>query len=186
MAKAWYVLSVFSGHESKVEKFIRVMMQNGDLVAVSDVRVPTEEQEEVVGGKKRIVQRKFLPGYVLLEMDLPERGWKTTLSNLSKINGVMGFVGHSGNLKPQPITAEEAKGILQKAGEIKMEKSASFKQDYAVGERVRIVSGPFESFSAVVEEVYQEKGILRVSIIIFDRNTPLDIEFNQVERLSSV
>ncbi|NIZ40321.1 transcription termination/antitermination protein NusG [Entomospira entomophila] len=185
MAKAWYVLSVFSGHENKVEKFVRVMMQNGDLDAVSDVRVPTEELEEVVNGKKRIVSRKFLPGYLLLEMDLPERGWKTTLSNLSKINGVMGFVGQSGNIKPQPISAEEAKEILQKTGEIKVEKSSHLKQEYAIGEKIRIISGPFESFTAVVEEVHQEKGTLRVSVVIFDRNTPLEIEYEQVERVGN-
>jgi transcription termination/antitermination protein NusG len=186
VAKSWYVLSVFSGHENKVEKLIRIMMQHGDLEAVSDVRVPTEEQEEVVGGKKRIVNRTFLPGYILLEIDLPERGWKSTLSNLSKINGVMGFVGQSGNTKPQPISGEEAKEILQKTGEIKMEKSSHLRQEFAVGERVRIISGPFESFNAVVESVHPEKGMLRVSVVIFDRNTPLDIEYGQVEHLSNI
>lgn len=182
MARAWYVLSVFSGHESKVEKFIRVMMQSGDLAAVTDVRVPAEEVEEIVNGKKRTVSRKFLPGYILLEMDLPERGWKATLSNLSKINGVMGFVGQSGNTKPQPISGEEAKEILQKTGEIKAEKSAHLKQEYALGERVKIISGPFESFNGVIEEVFHEKGFLRVSVVIFGRNTPVEIEFAQVER----
>ncbi|NIZ19798.1 transcription termination/antitermination protein NusG [Entomospira culicis] len=186
MAKAWYVLSVFSGHENKVEKLVRMMMQHGDLDAVSDVRVPTEEVEEVVNGKKRMVSRTFLPGYLLLEMDLPERGWKSTLSNLSKINGVMGFVGQSGNIKPQPISAEEAKEILQKTGEIKVEKSTHLKQEYAIGEKVRIISGPFEGFNAMIEEVHHEKGMLRVSVVIFDRNTPLDIEYYQVERVSNL
>jgi transcription termination/antitermination protein NusG len=186
VAKAWYVLSVFSGHENKVEKFVRVMMQNGDLEAVSDVRVPTEELEETVNGKKKMVSRKFLPGYILLEMDLSERGWKATSSNLAKINGVMGFVGQTGNVKPQPISAEEAREILQKTGEIKSEKSAHLKQEFAIGEKVRIISGPFESFAAVVEEVNQDKGMLRVSVVIFDRNTPLEIEYTQVEHLGSL
>lgn len=182
MAKSWYVLNVYSGHENKVEKFIRVMMAAGELGALIDVKVPTEEIVEVVNGKRRVVQRKFLPGYVLLEMDLPDRGWKDPLSNIAKINGVLGFVGHREGMKPQPISPDEAREILQKTGEIKADKGMRIKQDFAVGEVVKIVSGPFESFSGAIEDVNLEKGKLRVMVGIFGRNTPVEVDFGQVER----
>lgn len=183
MARAWYVLSVYSGHENKVERYLRSMMADGELEALLDVKVPTEEVVEVSGGKKRTVQKKFLPGYILLEMDLPDRGWKTACSNIVKINGVMGFVGQNEGLKPQPISSEEAKEILQKTGEIKADKPIRMKQDYVLGETVRIIDGPFESFTGAIEEINQEKGKLRVMVGIFGRSTPVELDFTQVERI---
>ena len=107
MAKGWYVLHTFTGHENKVEKFIRIKMDDGALGdAVSDVKVPSEEVTEVRNGKKRTVNRKFLPGYILVEMDLPERGWKIPCGEIRKIQGVTGFVGTGQNSKPQPISAD--------------------------------------------------------------------------------
>jgi transcriptional antiterminator NusG len=182
VAKSWYVLNVYSGHENKVEKFIRVMMVAGELGAVIDVKVPTEEIVEVVNGKRRVVQRKFLPGYVLLEMDLPDRGWKDPLSNIVKLNGVIGFVGHREGMKPQPISSDEAREILQKTGEIKADKGMRMKQDFIVGEMVKIVSGPFESFTGAIEDVNIDKGKLRVLVGIFGRSTPVEVDFGQVER----
>jgi transcriptional antiterminator NusG len=115
MAKGWYVLHTFTGYENKVEKFIRMMMEDGTLGdAVFDVKVPSEEVTEVRNGKKRTVNRKFLPGYILVEMDLPDRGWKIPCGAIRKIQGVTGFIGSGQNSKPQPISAEEAKSILQR------------------------------------------------------------------------
>ena len=183
MAKGWYVLHTFTGHENKVEKFIRILMANNTLGdAVSDVKVPSEQITEVRNGKKRIVNRNFLPGYILVEMDLPERGWKIPCGAIRKIQGVTGFVGTGQGSKPQPISAEEAKGILQKTGVIKSERRAHSKQDFQVGEEVLITDGPFESFKGKIEVVNQEKGKLRVMVGIFGRSTPVEVNFNQVDR----
>lgn len=184
MAKGWYVLHTFTGHENKVEKYIRIMMDDGTLgEAVSDVKVPSEEVTEIRNGKKRTVNRKFLPGYILVEMDLPERGWKIPCSAIRKIQGVTGFVGTGQGSKPQPISPDEAKSILQKSGAIKTERRIASKQDFQIGEEVRIVDGPFESFKGAIEVVNQEKGRLRVMVGIFGRNTPVEVLFAQVEKV---
>lgn len=184
MAKGWYVLHTYSGHENKIEKFIRLYMEDGTLGgAVFDIKVPSEEVIEVRNGKKRTVNKKFLPGYVLVEMDLPDRGWKPVCTAIRRIQGVMGFVGQAPGAKPQPISPDEARAILQKTGEIKTEKTFHVKQEFVIGEEVRIMGGPFESFSGSVEEVMQDKGKLRVVVGIFGRNTPVEIDFTQVERV---
>ncbi|OQX28965.1 MAG: transcription termination/antitermination factor NusG [Spirochaeta sp. LUC14_002_19_P3] len=185
MAKGWYVLHTFTGHENKVEKILRIMMgenaEVGDVV--TDVKVPAEEIVEVRNGKRRTISRKFLPGYILIEMDLPERGWKGACGAIRKIQGVTSFVGTRDNSKPQPISTEEAKSILQKAGAIKTERRVQLKQDFHVGEEVQITDGPFESFKGSIEVVNQEKGKLRVTVGIFGRSTPVEVGFSQVVRL---
>lgn len=186
MAKGWYVLHVYSGHESKVEKYIKLYMDEGVFGGVvCDVKVPSEEVVEVRAGKKRSVNKKILPGYILLEMDLPERGWKKTCVAIRKIQGVLGFVGTSNDslAKPQPISADEAKAVLQRAGDIKADKGLRVGQDFAIGEQVRVIEGPFEMFTGVVEEVNHEKGRLRVMVGIFGRSTPVEVEFHQVEKV---
>jgi len=183
MAKGWYVLHTFTGHENKVEKFIRMMMEDGSLGdAVLDVKVPSEEVVEVRNGKKRTVNKKFLPGYILIEMDLPDRGWKIPCTAIRKIQSVTGFVGTGLNSKPQPISADEAKSILQKTGAIKTERRLQARQDFHVGEEVRVIDGPFESFKGTIEVVNQEKGKLRVMVGIFGRATPVEVSFSQVDR----
>ena len=184
MAKGWYVLHTYSGYENKVEKYIRLYMEDGTLSgAVLDVKVPAEDVVEVKNGKKRTVSKKFLPGYVLLEMDLPDRGWKQICSQIKKIQSVVGFVGYASGAKPQPISQDEAKAILQKTGAIKAEKRFQSKQDFTVGEEVRVIDGPFESFSGNIEVVNLEKGKLRVMVGIFGRSTPVEVDFSQVEKV---
>ena len=184
MPKGWYVVHTYSGYENKVEKHLRKLMENEILQeAVSDVKVPSEEVVEVRDGKKRVTNRKFLPGYILLEMDLPDNGWKAICSEVRKIQGVTGFVGSTRGVKPQPISAEEARDILQKAGEIKTEKHMKPAQSFNVGESVRIIDGPFDTFTGGVEEVNLEKGRLRVMVGIFGRSTPVEVDFNQVEKI---
>lgn len=183
MAKGWYVLHTFTGHENKVEKFIRMMMEDGSLgEAVTDVKVPSEQVTEVRNGKKRTVNKKFLPGYILVEMDLPDRGWKIPCTAIRKIQSVTGFVGTGQNSKPQPISPDEAKTILQKTGAIKTEWRSQAKPDFVVGEEVRITDGPFESFKGTIDEVNQEKGKLRVVVGIFGRATPVEVSFSQVDK----
>ena len=185
MATGWYVLHTYSGYENKIEKTIRMMMESGDLdkEVVRDIKVPQEEVVEVKDGKKRTMTKKFLPGYVLIEMDLPDLGWKESCSKIKKIQGVTGFVGTPADRKPQPLSGDEARAILQKTGEIKGERTVRPRQSFNAGEQVKIIDGPFESFTGVIEEVNTEKNKLKVMVGIFGRNTPVEVDILQVEKL---
>jgi transcriptional antiterminator NusG len=187
MATGWYVLHTYSGYENKIEKTIRMMTEMGELDkdVVRDVKVPSEEVVEIKDGKKRTPTRKFLPGYILVEMDLPneEQQWKLTCSKIKRIQGVTGFVGTPANKKPAPLSGDEARGILLKAGGIKGERPVRSRQVFAPGEQVKIVDGPFESFTGTIEDVSQEKSKLKVMVGIFGRNAPVEVDFFQVERL---
>ena len=110
MAKSWYVLHTFSGHENKIEKTIRKMMSDGEFTKVlSDIKVPSEKVVDVKDGKRKERLQKVLPGYILLEMDLPDTNWKQCISKIRRLQGVSGFVGTSVSARPQPISTEEAK-----------------------------------------------------------------------------
>ena len=187
MATGWYVLHTYSGYENKIEKTIRMMIDNGELdrEMVRDVKVPSEEVVEVKDGKKRTQSRKFLPGYILVEMDLPdaEMGWKQPCTKIKKIQGVTGFVGTPADRKPQPLTGDEARAILQKSGEIKGERTVRARQSFSSGEQVKIIDGPFESFTGTIEEVNLEKNKLKVMVGIFGRNTPVEVDLLQVEKM---
>ncbi|MDR2068301.1 MAG: transcription termination/antitermination protein NusG [Spirochaetaceae bacterium] len=185
MATGWYVLHTYSGYENKIEKTIRIMIDSGELEkeVVRDVKVPSEEVVEVRDGKKRTLTKKFFPGYILVEMDLPDAGWKAACSKIKKIQGVTGFVGTPADKKPQPLSGDEARAILQKSGEIKGERPARSRQTFMAGEQVKIIDGPFESFTGTIEEVNQEKNKLKVMVGIFGRNTPVEVDLLQVEKL---
>lgn len=184
MAKGWYVLHTYSGYENKIEKHVRKLMEDPSLSdVVLDIKIPSEEVVEVKDGKKKITSRKFLPGYILLEMDLPDRGWKNACSEIKKIQGVTGFVGALGNVKPNPISSDEVRSILQKTGELKASRHMTAKQVFNIGESVKIVGGPFDSFTGKIDEVNMEKGKLRVIVGIFGRATPVEVDFSQVEQI---
>jgi len=187
MATGWYVLHTYSGYENKIEKTIRMMTGSGELdkEVVRDVKIPSEEVVEVREGKKRTQTRKFLPGYILIEMDLPneEQQWKLACSKIKKIQGVTGFVGTPANKKPSPLSGDEARSILQKSGEMKGERPVRARQSFAPGEQVKIIDGPFESFTGTIEEVNQEKNKLKVMVGIFGRNTPVEVDLLQVEKV---
>ena len=185
MAKSWYVLHVYSGYEAKIERTIRMLLANNDLdpAVVADIKIPSEEVVDVKDGKRRTTQRKMLPGYILVEMDLPEDNWKATCSTIRKITGVTGFVGATMHHKPAPISGEEARHILQRAGEIKGDRPAKSRQNFAVGEQVKIIEGPFDSFTGTIEEVSNDKNKLRVMVGIFGRATPVEVDMLQVEKL---
>ncbi len=185
MSTGWYVLHTYSGYENKIEKTIHMMIASGELEkeVVRDVKVPSEEVVEVKDGKKRTLTKKFLPGYILVEMDLPELGWKTACSRIKKISGVTGFVGTPANRRPQPLTGDEARSILQKAGEIKGERVVRPRQSFSQGEQVKIIDGPFESFTGTIEEVNVEKSKLKVMVGIFGRSTPVEVDLLQVEKM---
>jgi len=185
MAADWYVLQTYSGHENKIEKSIRVLIDAGELDkdVVRDVKVPSEEVVEVKDGKKRTMIKKIIPGYILLELDLSDTDWKKTCTKIKSIQGVTGFVGTPADKKPHPLQEKETRAILQRTGEIKGEKPIRTKQTFTVGEQVKIIEGAFESFTGVIEEVNLEKNKLRVSVGIFGRNTPLEIDILHVEKI---
>jgi transcriptional antiterminator NusG len=184
MAKGWYVLHTYSGYENKVERYIRKLMESPEVGDhVFDIKVPSEEVVEIKDGKKKTVNRKFLPGYILLEMDLPDRGWKTVCSHIRRIQGVTGFLGSMAGAKPHPISSEEARAILQKVGDIRSEKVVRNRQSFTMGESVRITDGPFDTFTGTIEEVNEEKARLKVTVGIFGRSTPVEVSFNQVEKV---
>ncbi len=183
MARAWYVLHTYSGYEMRIEKTIHLMMDDGSLGgAVLDVKVPSERVAEVKDGKRKERTQRVLPGYILIEMDLP-LAWKDPCTKVRKIHGVTGFVGSAQDSRPNPISAEEARGLLQRMGEIKGDAAVRPKQSYVLNEQVCIIEGPFAGFNGTVEEVYADKSRLKVMVGIFGRNTPVEVEFLQVEKV---
>ncbi len=184
MAKSWYVVHTYSGYENKVQKHLTRLMESQEFTdQLFDVKVPQEEVVEVKDGKKRVISKKFLPGYILLEMELGDARWKELTSAIRRIDGVTGFVGMQTGRRPQPISGDEVRSILQKSGAIKTDRMIRPMQTFSIGESVRIVDGPFESFTGTVEEVNLEKAKLRVSVGIFGRSTPVELEFLQVEKV---
>jgi transcriptional antiterminator NusG len=154
-----------------------------DKEIVRDIKVPTETVTDVKDGKKRTQTRKFFPGYILVEMDLPDSSWKETCSTIKKLQGVNGFVGTLGDRTPQPLTTDEAKGILMRSGDMKGEKPVRIRQSFSPGEQVKIIDGPFETFTGTIEEVNHEKNKLKVMVGIFGRNTPVEVDLMQVEKV---
>lgn len=176
MALRWYVLQAFSGYEKRVKAALeeRIELQ-GLQDRFGRVMVPTEEIVEMRGGQKRRSERKFFPGYVLIEMELDDATWHL-------VNGtprVMGFIGGKAD-NPAPISEREAMEILQRVEE-GVEKPRP-KTLFEPGEMVRVTDGPFNDFSGVVEEVNYEKSTLSVAVLIFGRSTPVELEFGQVEK----
>jgi transcriptional antiterminator NusG len=187
MAKNWYVLHTYTGYENKVEKSIMNLVDNENLQDyIFQVKVPSEEVAEVRDGKKRVSKKKYFPGYLLIEMNIPDEPayqWKHLLSVITKIPGVTGFVGSGRNKKPVPISGEEVKNILQRMGEIKGEKPLAPRLLYSIGESVKVVDGPFKTFTGTVEDINNEKGRIRVRVEIFGRSTPVELDFLQVEKI---
>ncbi len=186
MARGWYTVHTYSGYEQKIEKLIRRMMEtDSDFASVClDVKVPFEVLIETKDGVKKEVKHKVLPGYILVELDMPEDdSWKRYCSQIKRIQGVTGFLAATRSSKPVPLSKDEMNNILQRTGEIKAEKTFRPKQSFNVGESVKVVDGPFSGFTGVIEEINLEKSRIRVSVEIFGRPTPVEIEFNQVEKI---
>jgi len=186
MARGWYIVHTYSGYEQKIEKLIRRMMEtDSDFASVClDVKVPFETLIENRDGVRKEVKHKVLPGYILVELDMPEGdSWKNYCSQIKHIQGVTGFLAATRSSKPLPLSKDELNNILQKTGEIKAEKAFRPKQSFNEGENVKVVDGPFSGFTGVIEEINLEKSRIRVSVEIFGRPTPVEIEFNQVEKI---
>jgi transcription termination/antitermination protein NusG len=176
MTKRWYVVHAYSGFEKSVQ---RALIERITRVEVQDkfgqVLVPVEEVIEMKGGQKSISERKFFPGYVLVEMDMDDDSWHLVKSTPK----VTGFVGGTAN-KPTPISEKEVAKIMQQVQE-GVEKPRP-KVLFENGEMVRVKEGPFTDFNGTVEEVNYEKSRLRVAVTIFGRSTPVELEFSQVEK----
>ena len=176
MAKRWYVVHAYSGYEKQVMRSLteRVKLHSMEDF-FGDILVPTEEVIEIRNGQKRKSERKFFPGYVLVQMEMNEDSWHL----IKDTPRVMGFIGGTAD-KPAPITEKEADAILQRVHE-GAEKPRP-KTLFEAGEMVRVIDGPFADFNGVVEEVNYEKSRLRVAVMIFGRSTPVELEFIQVEK----
>lgn len=185
MAKRWYVVHAYSGFEQTVARTLRErIVRNGMEERFGDVLVPTEEVVEMRGGQKRRSERKFFPGYVLVQIETHEDGKSKRIDDESwhlvkETPKVMGFIGGTAD-RPLPISDKEADTILQRVQE-GTEKPRP-KVLFEPGEMVRVVDGPFNDFNGVVEEVNYDKSRLRVAVSIFGRSTPVELEFAQVEK----
>ncbi len=176
MTKRWYIVHAYSNFEHKVKSSLEERIKLAGLEdKFGEILVPTEEVVEMREGQKRRSERKFFPGYVLVNMEMNDETWHLVKS----VPKVMGFIGCSSD-KPAPITEREADTILQRVQE-GTEKPRP-KVLFEPGEVVRVVDGPFNDFNGVVEEVDYDKSRLKVAVLIFGRSTPVELEFGQVEK----
>ena len=171
----WYVVQAFSGYEGRVQK---TLLEHIEIQGLQDkfgeVLVPTEEVIEMRAGQKRKSSRKFFPGYVLVQMEMDEQSWHLVKS----VPRVLGFIGGTSD-RPAPITQKEADRILQRLVDTDKPKPKTL---FEPGEVIRVIDGPFADFNGVVEELDYEKNRIKVSVLIFGRSTPVDLEFGQVEK----
>lgn len=176
MSKRWYVVHAYSGYEKKVAAALQERIElHGMQDEFGEVLVPTEEVVEMRAGQKRKSERKFFPGYVLVQMELSDDTWHL----VKETPRVMGFIGGKAD-KPAPITDKEAELILQRMDD--SVEAPKPKTIFEPGEMVRVIDGPFNDFNGVVEEVNYEKSRLQVAVLIFGRSTPVELEFGQVEK----
>lgn len=172
----WYVVHAYSGFENQVKRSLQERVERSGLQhKFGQILVPTEEVVEMRDGQKRKSERKFFPGYVLVQMEMDDETWHL----VRDVPKVMGFIGGTSD-KPAPISDKEAEAILQRVQE-GVEKPRP-KVLFEPGEVVRVIDGPFNDFNGVVEEVNYEKNRLRVAVLIFGRSTPVELEFSQVEK----
>ena len=175
MAKRWYSVSVLSNFEKKVAEQIKTAVAEAGLEEeIDEILVPTEEVIEVRRGKKVTSERRFMPGYVLVRMEMSNKGYHL----ISAINRVTGFLGPQG--KPMPMRDAEVNGILNRVEEGEAAPRNLIRFD--IGERVKVTDGPFEGFDGMVEEVDESHNRLKVSVSIFGRSTPVELEFTQVSK----
>jgi transcriptional antiterminator NusG len=176
MSKRWYVLHARSGFEAKVKTAIEESVIREELEdLVGEVLVPTEQVVELKDGQKKTAERKFFPGYMLVNMELTEPSWLL----VKNTNNVIGFIGGSSG-KPSPITQREVDKILARVQEGADKPKP--KVAYQPGEEILVIDGPFNEFNGLVEAVDYEKNLLKIEVLIFGRSTSVELEFSQVEK----
>lgn len=174
--KNWYVVHTQTGLEDKVKSYLENKLGLDELKdLIAKVIIPTEQISEVRSGKKKITQRKFFPGYILVEMELNEKSYLF----IKNTPGVTGFIGLG--KKPMPLPQTEVESILKRTEETHVKPSP--KVIFEKGEQVRVKDGPFVNFNGTIDEVRPEKGKLKVSVSIFGRSTPVELEYWQVEKI---
>jgi len=174
--KNWFVVHTQTGLEDKVKRALENKISvSGMQELISSVVIPTEQVSEVRSGKKKITQRKFFPGYLLVEMELNE----STYIFVKTAPGVTGFIGLG--KKPMPLPQEEVDNILRKTKDTQVKPSP--KIVFEKGEQVRVTDGPFQNFNGTIDEIHPEKGKIKVSVSIFGRATPVELEYWQVEKV---
>jgi transcriptional antiterminator NusG len=174
MEKKWYVVHTYSGYENKVKANLEKRVESMNMEdKIFRVMVPMEDEVEVKDGKKKVTKKKIFPGYVLVEMMMTDESWYVVRNT----PGVTGFVG-SGS-KPVPLQPSEAAQILRQMGE----EEPKAKIDFALRQNVRVIAGPFENFIGSVEEINPEKGKVKVLVSMFGRETPVELEFYQIQKI---
>jgi len=176
MAKRWYVLHVYSGFEKKIAQQIKEQAELKGLAEdIGDIIVPVEEVTEIRRAQKVSTERKFFPGYVLINMAMSDEAWHL-VKDVPKVTGFLGS-----KTRPSPIPDAEAERIMKQAQEGTENRRPAVIFD--IGEQVRVADGPFTSFNGIIEEIDEDKGRVKVSVSIFGRSTPVDLEYGQVEKL---
>ena len=171
----WYIVQAYSGFEKKVSETIKDELKKHKLEEhLEQILVPTQQVTEVKKGKRTKKERKYFPGYVLIRIELTKQIYHL-IKNLQKVSG---FLGSSD--KPTPISDDEIQRILGQVSESAINQKSGI--TFEIGEKVKVCDGPFASFSGLIEEIDEEKSRLKVSVSIFGRPTPVDLEFNQVEK----
>jgi len=174
--KKWYILHTLSGAEDKAKANLEARIKAQDFgELIEKIIIPKEQITEVKLGKKRVLERKFFPGYILVYMEMNDDTWLF----VRKTPGITAFIGP--RRKPSPISQEEVDRILAKAEESKAKPAP--KVSFERGENIRVIEGPFVNFNGSIEEVYPDKGKLKVNVSIFGRTTPVELEFWQVEKI---
>jgi transcriptional antiterminator NusG len=173
----WYIVHAYSNFEQKVAEAIREQAQRQGLEdQFEDIQVPTEEVTEVVRGTKKVRQHRHFPGYVLVKMEMTDEAYHL-VKNTPKVTG---FLGQQN--KPQAVSDKEVERILGRVAEAGIAKPRPV-VNFEIGERVRVSDGPFQSFEGLVSEVDEERGRLKVAVMIFGRETPVDLEYSQVDKV---
>ncbi|WP_107688706.1 transcription termination/antitermination protein NusG [Neisseria wadsworthii] len=179
MSKRWYVVQAYSGFEKNVQKTLKERITRENMEKYfGEILVPVEEVVDIKNGRRTVSERKFFPGYVLVEMEMTDESWHLVKST-PRVNG---FIGGTAN-RPLPISQKEVEALMSQVGKSGVERKPKPKVEFDVGQQVRVNEGPFADFNGVVEDVDYERNKLRVLVQIFGRETPVELEFGQVEKI---